>query len=451
MSTRPSFQFYARDWLTCPELRRCSVAARGLWADMMAHAHFGTPYGHLMDNGVAYSTDEIARLCGVSPREAAKLIAELERNRVLSRTEDEQRAIYSRRMVRDAATLQARIDGGKLGAEHGQKGASHGASGGRPPSRKGGSSRDGRGVLEPPSNPPPSSASASSEETHPNPPDGRGRVIEILSGIDGTGTAREVQLRASEALRGAGLEVDVEFEVPDRGDGRRGFVDLRVVDPPTWIELDRRVPREKSLRKLAACVGTRVVVLRSAPRAVTADAHGVDAVIGLGGPDTPQSDFAEEFFPWWRERFAAVRGKPYPPAMRGDDHELVQIEQLAGGAVEVAREQAERLFGSEFWRKNGFDLGTLRSQWAKLLGKPSGSPAPKAPAPPPTPEWKTLGFASQQALDEHREHEFNLPENRMLRCREYVRNGMAKLARENYPDEYARLEREAQVSAAGAA
>lgn len=54
-----------------------------------------------------------------------------------------------------------------------------------------------------------------------------------------------------------------EFEVPNRGDGRRGFIDLVVLEPfRTAIELDVLSPRKKSLFKLRSFSGERFVVLR---------------------------------------------------------------------------------------------------------------------------------------------------------------------------------------------
>lgn len=165
IARRPSYQQYPRDWLTCPELRRCSVGARGLWQDMLSLAHFGEPYGHLRSGGRAYSTEEIARLTGVPTSLTRKLLAELERNEVFSRTDDAERTIYSRRMVRDGEAVERRKIGGELGAEHGHKGAEHGSKGGRPPKEKGSEkppSKPPSGAAEkPPSDPPPSSASAS--------------------------------------------------------------------------------------------------------------------------------------------------------------------------------------------------------------------------------------------------------------------------------------------------
>lgn len=180
MSTRPSFQFYPGDWLRCLELRRCSPLARALWADLLCLMHFGEPYGHLATGGVPLSEKEIARSTGFTVAEIRRAIAELDRNEVCARTEDEHRTIYSRRMVRDEETRMKRALGGPEGAEHGVKGAEHGHKGGRPRKSKGGSetpvpvgeqpaiSRNPTpvptGVLDPPSKPAPSSSSPSAEE-----------------------------------------------------------------------------------------------------------------------------------------------------------------------------------------------------------------------------------------------------------------------------------------------
>jgi hypothetical protein len=60
-----------------------------------------------------------------------------------------------------------------------------------------------------------------------------------------------------------------EYEVQDRGDGRRGFIDLVVLEPfRAAIELDLASPRKKSLFKLRQFSGERFVVLRKGLRIV---------------------------------------------------------------------------------------------------------------------------------------------------------------------------------------
>lgn len=149
---RPAFQFYPSDWRKDMALQSCSVAARGLWVDMMCIAHECEPYGHLTVNGKPMTAAQIGRHTGLTERECSKLIAELEAAGVPSRTDEG--TLYSRRMVRDEDIRNRRAEGGKAGSEHGAKGAEHGSKGGRP--------KTARGVSEPPLKPPPSSSSSSS-------------------------------------------------------------------------------------------------------------------------------------------------------------------------------------------------------------------------------------------------------------------------------------------------
>lgn len=149
---RPAFQFYPSDWRKDMALQSCSVAARGLWIDMMCIAHECDPYGHLTVNGKPMTPAQVGRHTGLTQRDCERLLAELAEAGVSSMTSDG--AIYSRRMVRDEDLRNRRAEGGKAGSEHGAKGAEHGIKGGRP--------ANGRGVIEPPLEPPPSSSSSPS-------------------------------------------------------------------------------------------------------------------------------------------------------------------------------------------------------------------------------------------------------------------------------------------------
>lgn len=149
---RPSFQFYPADWRKDAALQSCSMAAQGLWINLMCIAHECEPYGHLTVNGRSLSASQIARLVGLSAKECGLLIQELVESGVAGT--DEGGAIYSRRMVRDEQVRNARAEGGKAGSSHGHKGAEHGVKGGRP--------RKETGDKKPPLEPPPSSSSSSS-------------------------------------------------------------------------------------------------------------------------------------------------------------------------------------------------------------------------------------------------------------------------------------------------
>lgn len=156
---RPAFQFYPADWRKDVELRSCSIAARGLWIDMMCLAHECEPYGHLTVNGKPMTPAKIAGQVGVSEAMAKKLIAELLENGVVRITDDG--VLYSARMVRDEALRNVRAEGGKSGASHGSKGAEYGRKGGRPKKSKGGFETP----LDEVPKPPPSSSSSSTEDS----------------------------------------------------------------------------------------------------------------------------------------------------------------------------------------------------------------------------------------------------------------------------------------------
>jgi hypothetical protein len=57
--SRPSFQFYTKDWRSNSKLRRCSPAARGVWIDILCALHDSDEYGI-----ARYSLKELASEVG---------------------------------------------------------------------------------------------------------------------------------------------------------------------------------------------------------------------------------------------------------------------------------------------------------------------------------------------------------------------------------------------------
>lgn len=96
---QPWIKFYPRDWRGDQALRAVSLAARGLWMEMLCIMHEASPYGHLVLGGHAVSNDVLSRVAGTSVDEVSALLIELESAGVLSRTR--KGVIYSRRMVKD--------------------------------------------------------------------------------------------------------------------------------------------------------------------------------------------------------------------------------------------------------------------------------------------------------------------------------------------------------------
>jgi hypothetical protein len=114
MPSLPWFQFYANDWLADPGLRCCSLAARGLWMDLLAYCHLSPVYGKLLSpSGVKYGPEHIARLVGAEQAEVNRLLAELDEGGVCSRETDG--TIFCRRMVRDATKRGKCSAAGKKG------------------------------------------------------------------------------------------------------------------------------------------------------------------------------------------------------------------------------------------------------------------------------------------------------------------------------------------------
>lgn len=110
---RPSFQFYPADWRKDAALQSCSLAAQGLWINLMCIAHECEPYGHLTINGSPMAPAQIGRLVGLQKKECEALIAELRDALVCDFTDGG--VMFSRRMVRDERLRNTRAECGRLG------------------------------------------------------------------------------------------------------------------------------------------------------------------------------------------------------------------------------------------------------------------------------------------------------------------------------------------------
>jgi len=91
----------------------CSLAARGLWAEMLALMQEAAPCGHLLISGRAPTDAQLAVLAGAPSEQIPGLLGELESAGVFSRTREG--VIYSRRMVRDEKKAREARKNGKCG------------------------------------------------------------------------------------------------------------------------------------------------------------------------------------------------------------------------------------------------------------------------------------------------------------------------------------------------
>jgi len=91
-------KFYPQDWRADEKLRMCSLAARGLWMEMLCLAAKSDRPGFLLLNGRPLDPADLARLVGASEPETARLVGELEQWGVFSR--DRHGCIFDRALVR---------------------------------------------------------------------------------------------------------------------------------------------------------------------------------------------------------------------------------------------------------------------------------------------------------------------------------------------------------------
>lgn len=113
MTRDPWMKFYPSDWRADPALRMCSLAARGLWIEMIGLMHASDRYGHLLVNGSPPNSTQLSVLAGAPSPQVPELLGELEAAGVFSRTKEG--VIYSRRMTRDDKKRQTARKNGKMG------------------------------------------------------------------------------------------------------------------------------------------------------------------------------------------------------------------------------------------------------------------------------------------------------------------------------------------------
>jgi hypothetical protein len=104
MSAKPWMKFYPRDWQSDVALRACSIAARGLWIEMICYMHGAEPYGYLAFNGKAIPIPRLSSIVGVEATLLRRLLGELQEAGVFS---TENGVIFSRKMVRDQVLSEA--------------------------------------------------------------------------------------------------------------------------------------------------------------------------------------------------------------------------------------------------------------------------------------------------------------------------------------------------------
>lgn len=109
----PWMKFYPSDWRSDPKLRLVSMAARGLWMEMLCLMHEADNYGDLCVAGVALDETKLARMVGESVEAVTEWLSELREADVFSTRKNG--VIYSRRMEKDENKRRKARENGKKG------------------------------------------------------------------------------------------------------------------------------------------------------------------------------------------------------------------------------------------------------------------------------------------------------------------------------------------------
>ena len=123
MAKSPGFWFFTGDWLKDPELRFCSIFARGLLVDLLCFLHEAKEQGYASNPDGSPRTDEqiVDAVAGGTREDKLAALAELEQSGVLSR--DSRGVLFSRRVARLAELSNARKQSGSKGGSKRQANA----------------------------------------------------------------------------------------------------------------------------------------------------------------------------------------------------------------------------------------------------------------------------------------------------------------------------------------
>ena len=115
MAKSPGFWFFTGDWMKDPELRFCSIFARGLLVDLLCILHEAKEQGYASNPDGSPRSDEqiVDAISGGAREDKLAGLAELERSGVLSR--DNRGVLFSRRVARLADLSNSRKQNGSKG------------------------------------------------------------------------------------------------------------------------------------------------------------------------------------------------------------------------------------------------------------------------------------------------------------------------------------------------
>lgn len=112
---RPATLWFWGDWFSDHEVQSSSLAAQGLWINMLGIMSRSSIKGALLIGGKKVDGKVLAKRLGKKEDDVVRLLKELERNGVYSKLIDG--TIINRRMYGESKLQKIRSDAGKLGAK----------------------------------------------------------------------------------------------------------------------------------------------------------------------------------------------------------------------------------------------------------------------------------------------------------------------------------------------
>jgi hypothetical protein len=110
---RPADLWFWSDWFSSFDVRSCSLAAQGLWVNMLGIMSRAEVKGTLTVNGKPLTSKDLAKIVSAFPDEVERLLIELEYYEVFSRLEDG--TVINRRMYKASLLSKKRAEAGRLG------------------------------------------------------------------------------------------------------------------------------------------------------------------------------------------------------------------------------------------------------------------------------------------------------------------------------------------------
>jgi hypothetical protein len=110
----PAMQFYPADWRKDLAVQALGYHDRGVWFEMLCLMHESSERGVLILNGVPMAEDVIARLLGLDNQTFNQTLSTLLTYGVAKRRQED-KAVFSKRMVDDEKLCDIRRKAGKLG------------------------------------------------------------------------------------------------------------------------------------------------------------------------------------------------------------------------------------------------------------------------------------------------------------------------------------------------